>query len=94
MALKFKNGTEVKENDKVVGFDHCNRPCAGVAIKGIPSQGQEEYVFKNDAHGAVQPSLSLTNFLRLDEKDWKASATQANAAQPATAATPPLSTAK
>ncbi len=80
MALKYKNGTEAKDGDKVVGFDHCNRHCSGVAIKGIPSQGQEELVFKNDAHGAVQPSLSLTNFLREDEADWKP--------------TPPLSTAK
>lgn len=80
MALKYKNGTEAKEGDKVVGVDHCNRPCAGVAIKGIPSQGQDELVFKNDAHGAVQPSLPLTNFLRSDEQDW----------QP----TPPLSTAQ
>jgi hypothetical protein len=67
MALKFKNGTEAKEGDKVVGFDHCNRPCAGVVVKGIPSQGQDELVFKNDAHGAVQASLSLTQFLRSDE---------------------------
>jgi len=88
MALKYKNGTEAKEGDKVVGFDHCNRPCAGVAVKGIPSHGQEEYVFKNDSHGHVQPSLSLTNFLRSDESDWKPSV------KPATVSTPPLSTAK
>lgn len=67
MALKYKNGTEAKENDKVVGFDHCNRPCAGVVVRGIPSHGQDELVFKNDLHGAVQPSLSLTQFLRTDE---------------------------
>ena len=71
MALKYKNGTEAKEGDKVVGADHCNRPCAGVVVKGIPSQGQDELVFKNDAHGAVQPSLSLSTFLPEDEKDLK-----------------------
>ena len=80
MALKYKNGTEAKEGDKVVGVDHCNRPCAGVVVAGIPAHGQDELVFKNDAHGAVQPSLSLAKFLREDEKDWKP--------------TPPLTTAK
>ena len=69
MALKYKNGTEAKEGDKVVGFDHCNRPCAGVVVKGIPSHGQDELAFKNDAHGAVQASLSLTQFLRSDEAE-------------------------
>lgn len=88
MALKYKNGTEVKDGDKVVGVDHCNRPCAGVVVKGIAAHGQDEYVFKNDAHGAVQPSLLLAGFLRLDEKDWKPTAPTA------TAPTPPLSTAK
>ena len=80
MAIKYLNGTEAKDGDKVVGFDHCNRPCAGVAIKGIAAHGQDELVFKNDAHGAVQPSLSLANFLREDEKDWNP--------------TPPLTTAQ
>ena len=89
MALNYKNGTKVKDGDKVVGFDHCNRPCAGVAINGIAAQGQEEYVFKNDAHGAVQPSLSLTEFLRTDEAEKALKAVST-----ATAATPPLSTAK
>jgi len=88
MALKYKNGTDVKDGDKVVGFDHCNRPCAGAAVKGIVTQGQEEYVFKNDAHGAVQPSLSLTEMLRSDEAE------KALKAIISTAATPPLSTAE
>ena len=63
MAIKYKNGTEAKDGDKVVGVDHCNRPCAGIVVKGIPSQGQADLVFKNAAHGAVQPSLALENFL-------------------------------
>jgi hypothetical protein len=69
MAIKYKNGTVAKEGDRIVGFDHCNRPCAGVVVKGIPSHGQDELVFKNDAHGAVQPSLNLTQFLRADEAE-------------------------
>lgn len=68
--MKFKNGTEIADGDKVVGIDHFNRPCTGVAVKGSPALHQEDYVFKNDAHGAVQSSLSLTKFLREDEKDW------------------------
>lgn len=88
MALKYKNGMEAKAGDKVVGVDHCNRPCAGVVVKGIPSHGQDELVFKNDAHGHVQPSLSLTNFLRSGESGLKPSV------KPETAATPPLKTAK
>ena len=83
MALKYKNGTEAKDGDKVVGFDHCNRPCAGVAIKGIPAQGQDELVFKNDAHGAVQASLSLTQFLRADEAEKFLKAIAAPATKPA-----------
>ncbi len=88
MATKYKNGTDAKAGDKVVGVDHCNRPCAGVVVAGFAAHGQPELVFKNDAHGAVQSSLSLSNFLRSDESDWKPSD------KPATAATPPLSTAK
>ena len=80
MAIKYLNGTEAKAGDSVVGKDHCNRPCSGVVIAGSPAHGQDELVFKNDAHGAVQPSLSLTKFLREDEKDWKP--------------TPPLTTAQ
>jgi hypothetical protein len=83
MALKYKNGTEAKEGDKVVGFDHCNRPCAGAAVKGIPSQGQDELVFKNDAHGAVQSSLSLTQFLRSDEAEKFLKSIAPAATQPA-----------
>ena len=69
--MKFKNGTEISEGDKVVGVDHCGRPCTGVVVEGSPLLHQEKFVFKNDAHGAVQSSLSLTKFLREDEKDWK-----------------------
>ena len=69
--MNFKNGTEIKDGDKVVGIDHCGRHCTGVAVKGSPALLQDDFVFKNDAHGAVQSSLSLTRFLREDEKDWK-----------------------
>jgi hypothetical protein len=82
--MKFKNGTDIKAGDRCTGTDHQGGPCAGVAVKGIPAQGQDEYVFKNDAHGAVQPSLSLTRFLRMDE---------VSTAKPETAETSPLTTA-
>lgn len=67
--MKYKNGTEIKEGDKVVGFDHCNRPCAGIVVKGSPALLQEPFVFQNDSHGAVQSSLSLTKFLRSDDAE-------------------------
>ncbi len=70
MAIKYKNGTEAKLGDKVVGVDHCNRPCAGVVVKGSPAHGQDELVFKNNLHGTVQSSLHLSKFLREDERDW------------------------
>ena len=91
--MKFKNGTEIKDGDKVVGVDHRNVPCAGVAVKGSPALGQDEYVFKNNAHGAVQSSLSLTKFLREDEKDWKPEAEKPAAAATSAAATSAASTA-
>ena len=69
MPIKYKNGKEAKADDRVVGRDHAHRPCAGVVVKG--THGQDELVFKNDSHGAVQPSLSLTNFLLEADKDWK-----------------------
>ena len=69
--MNYSNGTAIKEGDKCVGVDHANRPCSGVVVKGSPALLQPDFVFKNDAHGAVQPSLSLEKFLRLDEKDWK-----------------------
>ena len=82
--MKYANGTEIKAGDKVVGKDHRGCPCAGVAEKAVAAKGQhEEFVFKNDAHGAHQPSLSLTQFLRADEAEKSAAAP-----------TPPLSTAK
>ena len=84
--MNFSNGTEIKLGDKCVGVDHANRPCAGVVVAGSPALSQDPLVFKNDAHGAVQPSLSLTRFLRMDET---------SKAKPETAIlTPPLSTAK
>jgi len=85
--MKFKNGTEIKAGDKAVGVDHFGGPCAGVVVEGSPAKGQPAFVFKNNAHGAVQPSLDLTTYLREDEKGWQPEPKPA-------AATPPLSTAK
>ena len=60
--MKFACGTEITEGAECTGVDHANRPCAGVAVKGSPALLQPEYVFKNHAHGAVQPSLDLAKF--------------------------------
>ena len=65
--MKFKNGRDIKEGDEVVGVDHCNRPCAGVAVAGIKAHLQDDLVFKNNVHGAVQPSLHLNNFLHAED---------------------------
>jgi hypothetical protein len=85
MAIKYKNGTEAKAGDKVVGIDHFGGRCTGEVVAGIPVKGQPSLVFKNSAHGAIQPSLHLIHFLREDE---------AGPAPEQETATPPLKTAK
>ena len=64
--MKFKNGTEITAGARCVGIDHFGGPCAGVAVKGVSTKGQPDFVFQNDAHGAVQPSLNLETFLPED----------------------------
>lgn len=65
--MKFKNGREIKANDAVVGLDHCGRVCTGKAIAGSKAKGQDEFVFQNDVHGAVQSSLHLSQFLHAED---------------------------
>ena len=83
--MKFQNGTEIKVGDRCVGTDHFGGPCAGIVVKGVAAKGQPDFVFQNDAHGAVQPSLSLTRFLRMDEVS-KAKDETAETSQPLTTA--------
>lgn len=73
--MKFACGTEITEGAECSGLDHANRPCSGVAVKGSPVLGQPDYIFKNNAHGHVQPSLDISKFKAVKPADKPAAST-------------------
>lgn len=65
MAMKYRNGRDINENDPVVGLDHAERLVKGIAIKGGPPHN--DFIFQHGKFKTVCPSLVLTRFLHAED---------------------------